>query len=98
MTYIADDVFNALLDKQLEPHGVTYNEVKNRPNWFLEYTYTPQEADQWIRWGRKLLHEHLGSKKVAAEQMRIIYCRFGLKENPSRDLKQEESFAVFNEK
>jgi hypothetical protein len=41
-------LFIELINKQLEPHGVTYEDVKGNPNWYMEYNTTIEAEKEFI--------------------------------------------------
>jgi len=79
------EVINALVDeivnKELEPHGITIEDVRGEEDWFRKYTTTPEENAKWVEWGTKLIQKRLGLSKVAAErEMQWINLNYGLRE------------------
>ncbi len=75
------EVLRILIDKQLEPHGVTFDDVKKEPEWFLKYTTTPQKNQEWIDWGIEIIRKKLNISKTAAKQaMQWVNLSYGLKE------------------
>ncbi len=41
-------MFVDLVNKQLEPHGVTYTDVRDKANWFMKYNTTIQQQNRFI--------------------------------------------------
>ena len=81
----SQEVINALVDeivnKELEPHGITIEDVNGENDWFQKYTMTPEENAVWIEWGIKRIQKRLGLSKVAAEQeMQWVNLSYGLRE------------------
>ena len=42
------DLFIELINYQLKDHGVTYDDVKENPMWYMEYKTTPEKEDAFI--------------------------------------------------
>jgi hypothetical protein len=77
-------VFVALVNKQLEPHGVTYDKVKNDPEWYIRYKTTPEAEKDFITWGTNLIIKELRlSKKLAENEMSWFILQWGLTTNQS---------------
>lgn len=62
------EVFVKLANKQLEPHGVTYEDVKNQPDWYMKYTTTRAIEKEFTDWGVNLIIEELGMTRTLAEK------------------------------
>lgn len=62
------NVFIQLVNKQLEPHGVTYSDVKDDPNWYMNYKTTRESEQEFMSWGSKLMQEELGLTQDLAER------------------------------
>jgi hypothetical protein len=62
------NVFIQLVNKQLEPHGVTYEDVKDDPNWYMNYKTSREAEQEFVDWGVNLIREELGLTKVLAER------------------------------
>ena len=62
------NVFIQLVNKQLEPHGVTYNDVKEDPNWYMNYKTSRETEREFMDWGSQLMQEELGLTQVLAEK------------------------------
>ncbi len=41
-------LFVELINEQLKPHNVTYEDVKNNPQWYMEYKTTKAEEEAFI--------------------------------------------------
>lgn len=52
-------LFIELINKQLEPHGVTYENVKDNPNWYMEYHTTPELEKEFTEYCVKRIRETL---------------------------------------
>ena len=72
-----------LINKMFEiaGHDVTFNDIKERKdNWFQEWTMTPEQNDQWCKWGKKYLMKYMRLyAKPAQREMLIISLNWGLK-------------------
>lgn len=62
------NVFIQLVNKQLEPHGVTYEDVKDDPNWYMNYKTSRDAEQEFVDWGVNLIREELGLTTVLAER------------------------------
>lgn len=62
------NVFIQLVDKQLEPHGVTYNDVKDDPTWYMNYKTSRETEREFMDWGSQLMQEELGLTQFLAEK------------------------------
>jgi hypothetical protein len=46
-----DILFRDIINKQLEPHGVTLDDVRHDPNWLHKYRFVDDAAyHEWKRW------------------------------------------------
>lgn len=78
------EVFIDLVNKQLEPHGVTYKQVANDPDWSMRYKTTREQEDHFINWGVSLIRNKLGlTKKMAEKEMSWFILQWGLKNETS---------------
>lgn len=72
-------VFIELVNKQLEPFGVTYNDVSNDPDWYMRYNTTKEQEDLFIKWGIDLIRKKLNlTKKMAEQEMSWFILQWGL--------------------
>jgi hypothetical protein len=62
------DLFIELINYQLKDHGVTYDDVKENPMWYMEYKTTPEKEDAFINHCVSRIREVLKLSKVAAEK------------------------------
>jgi hypothetical protein len=49
-------------------HEVTYEDIKDKKNWFQEYSMTVQQAEEFKKWGKKYLMKNLRMYAKAAER------------------------------
>ena len=76
------EVFIKLINKQLEPFGVNYNDVKSDPDWYMRYRITPEQEQEFIEWGIDLIRKKLKmSKKMAEQEMSWFILQWGLTTN-----------------
>lgn len=73
------DVFKTLVNKQLEPFGVSYDDVLNQPDWYMQYQTTPEKEQDFIKWGTELIRKELKlNKKMAEMEMSWFILQWGL--------------------
>lgn len=71
-------MFVDLVNKQLEPHGVTYTDVRNQPNWYMKYNTTTQKENMFIDWAVYYLIDKGFSTKRAEEEVSWFILQYGL--------------------
>jgi hypothetical protein len=60
-------------------HQVTYDDIKDKKNWFQEYTMTIEQAEEFKKWGKKYLMKNLRTYAKAAErEMMWFTLQYGL--------------------
>jgi hypothetical protein len=60
-------------------HQVTYDDIKDKKNWFQEYTMTVEQAEEFKKWGKKYLMKNLRTYAKAAErEMMWFTLQYGL--------------------
>jgi len=62
------NIFIQLVNKQLEPHGLSYEDVKSDPTWYMNYKINRSDESDFINWGSNLIQEELGLTKTLAEK------------------------------
>jgi hypothetical protein len=73
------EVFIKLIDMQMEQHGLTYEDIKNDPKFYTNYTTTPERESQWIKDGVELIRKQLRLNKKQAEiEMSWVVLQWGL--------------------
>jgi len=81
-------VFVELVNKQLEPFGVNYDDVSSDPNWYMRYTITPKQEEEFIEWGVELIKRRLNmTRKMAEKEMSWFILQWGLTTNQKEDNK-----------
>lgn len=72
-------MFVDLVNKQLEPHGVTYTDVRNDANWFMKYKTTIQHQNRFTDWAVYYLIDKTDmSTKRAEGEVSWFILQFGL--------------------
>lgn len=86
------ELFKELINYQLKEHGVTFDDVKSNPQWYMNYKTTPEKQDMFI--------EHIVErcKKVlkmnneqAKNEAQWFILQWGLTIDSSEYKKSEES-------
>ena len=73
------DVFMQLVNKQLEPHGVTYEDVKSDPEWYMKYKTSTEDENVFLDWGTDLIRTNLKlNKNLAESEMSWFILQWGL--------------------
>ena len=61
-------------------HDVTYNDILGKDKWFMEYTMTMAQSEEWKEWGVAYLRKNLKMNKALAErEMMWVNLQWGLK-------------------
>jgi len=62
-------------------HKVTYDDIKDRQDaWYMDWTMTEQQYNDWKEWGRKYLMKNLKQRSKQAERdMMWVGLQWGLK-------------------
>ena len=73
------DMINKMFE--IAGHSVTYDDIKDRKDdWYIQWTMTVEQNDEWKDWGQKYLIKELKmNKKYAETQMGMISLMWGLK-------------------
>jgi len=73
------DMINKMFE--IAGHAVTYEDIKDRKDaWYLDWTMTEIQYDEWKTWGKKYLQTKLKMyAKMAERQMEMIGLMWGLK-------------------
>lgn len=61
------ELFLELINYQLEPHGVTYNDVANNPTWYMDYHTTPEKEKEFNNYCVERIRKVLKVNKKQAE-------------------------------
>ena len=62
------ELFVELINHQLKDHGVTYEDVKTNPSWYMDYKTTPEKEEAFIKYSVERIREVLKISKAAAEK------------------------------
>jgi hypothetical protein len=74
------EVFIKLIDMQMAQHGLTYEDIKNEPNFYTKYTTTREKEAEWINEGVELIRKELKlNKKSAQIEMSWVVLQWGLR-------------------
>lgn len=75
-----DKVFILLVNKQLEPHGVTYDDVVKDPDWLKKYFFDSKEKqEEYRKWAIEEIRRKLRvNKKTAENEFNWFYFNHGL--------------------
>lgn len=62
-------------------HEVTFDDIKDRKdNWFMQWTMTIAQGEEWKQWGIAYLRKNLRTNKLIAEKNMMWMCmQWGLK-------------------
>ena len=91
------EAFITLVNKQLEPFGKTYEDVRGVNNWYMKYVVTPEQESDFMKWGVQYLKESLGLSKANAEkEMSWFILQWGLKStkivNTAQSIEETQAF------
>jgi len=73
------DIINEMF--KIAGHEVTYDDIKDRKdNWYVQWTMTEAQYDEWKIWGKKYLQKNLRMyAKQAEKEMLWVGMMWGLK-------------------
>lgn len=92
-----ESLFIELINKQLEPHGVTYEDVKRDPNWFMNYSTDPETEKEFIEHCITRIREVLKlNKKLAEKEAQWFILQWGLTTTPQAELVEKKSTSKTN--
>jgi hypothetical protein len=61
-------------------YDVTYDDILGKDKWFLEYTMTVEQSEEWKEWGVAYIRKNLKMNKALAErEMMWVNLQWGLK-------------------
>ena len=73
------NLFVELINEQLKPHGVSYSDVIDDPQWYMKYTTTPEKEQVFIEHCIKRIKEVLNlNKKLATKEAQWFILQWGL--------------------
>ena len=62
------ELFIELINEQLKPHGVTYEDVKEDPQWYMNYATDDETEKKFMDYCTKRIREVLKVNKSLAEK------------------------------
>jgi hypothetical protein len=73
------ELFIELINEQLKPHGVTYDDVKTDPQWYMNYRTSADKEDAFINHCVKRIREVLKlNKSLALKEAQWFILQWGL--------------------
>ena len=66
-----------LINKMLEKHGKTYEDVKDEPLWYDKYTWTLAEEYEYMNWFVDYIYRNV-TPRMSKKQIRREYSFFTL--------------------
>jgi hypothetical protein len=73
-------LLDKLVNKELEPYGVTVSDVRNIPDWYLTYTMTRAEEKSFKEWALVEIKTYLKcNNKIAKESLNWFMLGWGLR-------------------
>ena len=61
------ELFIELINYQLKDHNVTYNDVKEKPSWYMEYKTTLEKEQEFLKYCINRISNVLKISKTQAE-------------------------------
>jgi hypothetical protein len=83
-----DVIFETLINKMLEPHGINIEDIRDSETWFREYSWTYKEELDYRKWFIEYLSKKLRiGRALADKEFQWFNVSFGLKylDNPFSD-------------
>lgn len=81
---IERELFIDLINHQLKDHGVTYDDVKDNPQWYMEYKTTQEKEQKFIKHIVESVVNKLGLDiKQAEKEAQWFILQWGLAVVPS---------------
>jgi hypothetical protein len=72
-------LFVELIDYQLAEHGVSYEDVKDNPNWYMEYQTTSEKEEEFISYIIERVQSELGlTEDLAKKEAHWFILQWGL--------------------
>jgi|TARA_R110002124_G_scaffold82896_2_gene217397 hypothetical protein len=73
------ELFIELINEQLKPHGVTYEDVKGNSEWYMKYRTSLESEEAFISYSIKRIREVLKcSKQMATKETQWFILQWGL--------------------
>ena len=84
------DLFVELINEQLKEHGVTYEDVKNNPQWYMEYKTTKEKEEAFIEHAINRIRKVLKiNKSMATKEAQWFILQWGLTLDTSNSNKED---------
>jgi len=84
------DLFVELINEQLKEHGVTYEDVKNNPQWYMEYKTTKEKEEAFIEHAINRIRKVLKiNKNMATKEAQWFILQWGLTLDMSNSNKED---------
>jgi hypothetical protein len=81
------ELFKELINKQLEPHGVTYEDVKDDPQWYMNYSTDTDTEKEFIEYCISRIKEVLKLNNMLAEkEAQWFILQWGLTTVPQEEI------------
>ena len=61
------ELFIELINYQLKEHGITYDNVKENPSWYMEYKTTPEKEKEFLKYCVQRISKVLKINEAHAE-------------------------------
>lgn len=85
---IERELFIDLINHQLKDHGVTYDEVKDNPQWYMDYKTTQEKEKKFIKHITETVVKKLGlSIDQAEKEAQWFILQWGLTIPSSKETK-----------
>jgi hypothetical protein len=73
------NLFIELINEQLKPHGVSYEDVKDNPQWYMEYKTTKEDEEAFIEHCVNRIRKVLKlTKPMAVKEAQWFILQWGL--------------------
>ena len=80
MKELTREEYDEIINKELEKHGVTCEQVRKEPEWYNNYTFTTEEHTAWREWTIDYLRKKCKvSKRIAERKFQWIDLAHGLR-------------------
>lgn len=84
------DLFVELINEQLKEHNVTYEDVKNNPQWYMEYKTTKEKEEAFIEHAINRIRKVLKiNKNMATKEAQWFILQWGLTLDMSNSNKED---------
>lgn len=81
------ELFKELINKQLEPHDMTFEDVKEDPQWYMKYSTDPDTEKEFIEYCIKRIREVLKiNKSLAEKEAQWFILQWGLTTVPQEEI------------